>query len=76
MIQGLLSDEELAGCPLLVFANKMDLGILSTGEIIEGLNLREIRGRDWFCQGSSALTGAGVYEGMEWFCKKMNNKNR
>lgn len=62
----LLEDEDLRDCPLLVFSNKMDLCQMSTAEVADKLELSSLRGREWYCQGCSALTGAGLYEGLNW----------
>ena len=40
-------------------------------DIIEGLELTEIKDRPWHCQGSSALTGNGLIEGMTWLHDKI-----
>ena len=66
-----LSDELLDGVPLLVYANKMDLGLMDVKEIVNGLDLASLKGRTWHCQGSSALTGEGIFEGMDWLYKKI-----
>ncbi|RXN28383.1 ADP-ribosylation factor 3 [Labeo rohita] len=57
-----LTDEEnLAGVPILIFANKQDLGTASpASEIAEGLNLHTYRDRVWQIQACSAVTGEGV----------------
>lgn len=40
-----LSDEELKGCPLLIFANKNDVeGAFNTQQVIEQFNLEDIIG--------------------------------
>ena len=70
----LLEDEELHGVPLLVFANKQDLGVMSPAQVQDGLGLPELKARQWRCQGCSALTGNGLYEGFEWLSKVVNQK--
>ena len=70
----MLAEEDLKDAVLLVFANKQDLGVMSVAEIIDKLDLQSIRGRDWFCQGTSALTGTGLYEGLNWLTKKLSDK--
>jgi len=63
----LLSEEKLAGVPLLVYANKQDLmNALSAEEISDGLNLASIRDRPWSIQACSAKDGEGLQDGMEW----------
>ena len=70
----MLSEEDLKDAVLLVFANKQDLGVMSVAEVIDKLDLQSIRGRDWFCQGTSALTGTGLYEGLNWMTEKLSVK--
>lgn len=70
----MLAEEDLKDAVLLVFANKQDLGVMSVAEVIDKLDLQSIRGRDWFCQGTSALTGTGLYEGLNWLTKKLSDK--
>ena len=70
----MLEEEDLRDAILLVFANKQDLGVMPVDEVIEKLDLKSIRGRDWYCQGTSALTGAGLYEGLDWLTKKLSGK--
>lgn len=70
----MLEEEDLKDAVLLVFANKQDLGVMPVAEVIDKLDLQSIKGRDWFCQGTSALTGAGLYEGFNWLTKKLSGK--
>eukprot|EP00761_Pharyngomonas_kirbyi_P011952 gb/GECH01011978.1/.p1 GENE.gb/GECH01011978.1/~~gb/GECH01011978.1/.p1 ORF type:complete len:178 (+),score=51.76 gb/GECH01011978.1/:1-534(+) len=68
----LLEEEKLAGCPILVFANKQDLvTALPASEVAESMNLHSIRGRKWQIQGCSAKNGDGLKDGMEWLVKNM-----
>uniref|UniRef100_A0A6A7GDM7 Adp-ribosylation factor n=1 Tax=Hirondellea gigas TaxID=1518452 RepID=A0A6A7GDM7_9CRUS len=63
----LLQDEQLRGAVLLVMANKQDLpNAVSVSKVAERLQLNQIRHRPWFIQGTSAKTGEGLYEGLEW----------
>lgn len=70
----MLEEEDLKDAVLLVFANKQDLGVMPVAEVIDKLDLQSIKGRDWYCQGTSALTGAGLYEGFNWLTKKLSGK--
>jgi len=66
----MLSEDELQNCVLLVFANKQDLpNAMSTEEIAEELRLSSLRNRTWHIQESSAITGDGLYEGLDWMMK-------
>eukprot|EP00747_Dinoflagellata_sp_TGD_P164826 gnl/TRDRNA2_/TRDRNA2_185295_c0_seq1.p1 gnl/TRDRNA2_/TRDRNA2_185295_c0~~gnl/TRDRNA2_/TRDRNA2_185295_c0_seq1.p1 ORF type:complete len:238 (-),score=38.07 gnl/TRDRNA2_/TRDRNA2_185295_c0_seq1:257-970(-) len=63
----LLCEDELDGAPLLVFANKQDIPrSMSTAEIADKLSLHKIRDRPWYIQASCAMTGDGLYEGLDW----------
>lgn len=71
----LLSEEELKISLVLVLANKQDLpAALSIAEVADQLALHTIRGRNWHIQGTSAVTGAGVYEGLDWLSDLLSRK--
>ena len=68
----MLSEECLKGAPLLIYANKQDLpGALSPDELIKKMELRNIKGREWLVQGTSALEGKGLNEGLDWMAKTL-----
>jgi ADP-ribosylation factor-like protein 5B len=71
-LASLLSSADLAGAPLLVFANKQDArGACPAAELSELLGLHAIRGRDWHIQGCVALTGSGLAGGMDWLSQRL-----
>ena len=70
----MLSEEELRDTVLLVFANKQDLGVMSVAEVTERLGLHTLRGREWYIQGTCALSGDGLYDGLDWLTKAVSNK--
>ncbi|RWW42748.1 hypothetical protein BHE74_00051668, partial [Ensete ventricosum] len=41
-------------------------GVMIPMEISEGLGLYDLRNRTWHVQGTCALTGDGLYEGLDW----------
>ncbi|CAN1269153.1 ADP-ribosylation factor [Linum perenne] len=52
---------------ILVFANKQDMkGAMSPMEVCQGLGLPELKNRKWHIQGTCALKGDGLYEGLDW----------
>lgn len=52
---------------LLVFANKQDLpNAMTAAELTDKLGLHTFRQRQWFVQSSCAVSGDGIYEGMDW----------
>jgi len=71
----MLSEEELRGVPLLVFANKQDIkGSLKSGEVSEQLGLDKEKGRQWSVRGSCATKGEGLEEGLDWLVNVLQNK--
>jgi len=73
-LQRMLGEEELRDAVLLVFANKQDLGVMSVAEVTEKLGLHTLRGRDWYIQGTCAMTGDGLYDGLDWLSKIVSKK--
>jgi len=66
-----LGDDLMRDVSLLVFANKCDLPTsMSASEIVSGLQLSKLRNQ-WFVQASNALSGDGVYEGLEWVIRRL-----
>jgi signal recognition particle receptor subunit beta len=70
----MLGEDELRDAVLLVFANKQDMGVMSVPEITEKLGLHTLRGREWYIQGTCALTGDGLYDGLDWLSKTVTKK--
>jgi len=70
----MLGEDELRDAVLLVFANKQDMGVMSVPEITEKLGLHTLRGREWYIQGTCALTGDGLYDGLDWLSKSVTKK--
>lgn len=65
-----MSEDELRNAALLVLANKQDLpNALSVSEVTEKLGLHTLRARQWQIQGTSAGTGDGLYEGLDWLAQ-------
>ncbi|KAL7411961.1 putative small monomeric GTPase [Mrakia frigida] len=72
----MLSEEELKGVPVLVFANKQDVpGALPSGEISDRLGLAgKEKTREWSVRGSCALKGEGLEEGLDWLSNIITSK--
>ena len=69
-LKSLMSEDQLAKVPLLVYANKQDLvHALGPEEVMENLALSSIEGRTWNIQACSAVSKEGLQEGMEWLTK-------
>lgn len=70
--------QSLSTALLLVLANKQDLpvsqGRLTPAQVSEALGLTDLREREWQIMGCSALTGAGLMEGMDWLVTKLASR--
>ncbi|KAG4305892.1 hypothetical protein PORY_000802 [Pneumocystis oryctolagi] len=63
----IMNDEDLKNSILLVFANKQDVeNALTPNEISDALGLINFKDRAWHIQGCCALTGDGLYKGLDW----------
>ncbi|ORX44988.1 ADP-ribosylation factor 2 [Piromyces finnis] len=63
----IFQSEILQDASILIFANKQDCkGALSAAEITEKLNLTSVKDRNWHIQSCCALTGDGLYDGLDW----------
>lgn len=66
-----MDDELLNNVPLLVFANKQDLMGLDVDEIINKLELNNIKNRKWSIFACSAIKNYGISEGMKWLIENL-----
>ena len=74
-LQRLLNEDDLKDAALLVFANKQDLsGAMSSTEVAEKIDLVIVNDREWGIQGACAMTGDGLYEGLDWLSKAVSEK--
>ena len=70
-----LNEEELKDAALLIFANKQDInGAVSPSELTKILEMEKIRNRKWLVQGSSAISGQGLKEGLDWLANALLKK--
>jgi small GTP-binding protein len=66
-LERLIAHEDLSNTAFLIFANKQDVkGSLSPAIISRELNLTSLRKQRWQIQPCCALTGEGLYQGLEW----------
>lgn len=70
----MLAEDELKDAVVLILANKQDMGIMTVPELTDKLGLHTLRGRDWYIQGTCALTGDGLTEGFQWLNKTTSKK--
>jgi len=70
----MLREDELCDVALLVFANKQDLpNAMSCQEIADQMNLKAIT-HPWLIAGSSATSGDGLYEALDWLSHTIDKK--
>jgi len=68
----MLESDELNKASVLVFANKQDVaGCMTATEISQQLSLQNLRKHQWQIQACCALTGEGLYQGLEWIASKI-----
>ncbi|KAK4362804.1 hypothetical protein RND71_018045 [Anisodus tanguticus] len=70
--QAIIRDPFMLNAIILVFANKQDMrGAMTPMEVCEGLGLYELKNRKWHIQGTCALRGDGLYEGLDWLASTL-----
>ena len=70
-----MNEDELRDAMLLVYANKQDLpNAMGVSEIAEKLNLSNVKSRKWYIQSTTATTGDGLFEGLEWLHREYSGK--
>ena len=71
----MLAEDGLRHASVLVLANKQDLrGAARPDKVAEALNLHSVRQHDWYLQPCSAVTGDGLYEGLDWLHRSVRAK--
>eukprot|EP00448_Togula_jolla_P004230 CAMPEP_0170608752 /NCGR_PEP_ID=MMETSP0224-20130122/21753_1 /TAXON_ID=285029 /ORGANISM="Togula jolla, Strain CCCM 725" /LENGTH=236 /DNA_ID=CAMNT_0010934001 /DNA_START=80 /DNA_END=790 /DNA_ORIENTATION=- len=76
-LEKMLEEDELQEAPLLVMANKQDLpNAMKVPAIVEALGLNRLRGRQWYIQPTVAMTGSGLWEGLDWLMEAFKNKSK
>ena len=61
----ILQDDEMRGIPVVILSNKQDLpNAKSPSEVAEALGMHNVRDREWYVQGTCAVSGDGLYNGM------------
>lgn len=68
----MLANEDLKPAAMLLYANKQDVkGSMTPAEISQHLNLTSIKDHKWNIQACCALTGEGLYQGLEWIASQI-----
>jgi len=71
----MMREEELQDAALLVLANKQDLpNSMPAAELSEKLGLANMRGREWFIQSACAVSGDGLFEGLDWLSRVLSKR--
>ena len=71
----IIKDEKLKNLPLLIIGNKQDLNeAISPNELTKYLEYEKIINNKWLIQGSSALNGKGIKEGIDWLTNSLLKK--
>ncbi|XP_047137914.1 uncharacterized protein LOC124814351 isoform X1 [Hydra vulgaris] len=73
-----LKDEGISnGIPAVILANKQDLpNALKSWELVDKMRLRELSGNPWHVQEMCALTGDGLYEGIQKLAEMVKSYQR
>ncbi|KAF9351064.1 hypothetical protein BGX26_010826 [Mortierella sp. AD094] len=74
MLHGVLRDikNDMPNGALLIYANKQgEQKAMLVSEIRDELDLTSIKHLEWHIQGSCALTGEGLKEGLKWLVRKL-----
>ena len=58
----IMESDDMSGVPVVVLANKQDLpNSQSTSQVAESLGLLKVTKRQWYVQGTCAVSGDGIY---------------
>jgi len=75
--KSIIEDPLMKNSAILVYANKQDMrGCLTTAEVCQSLGLPDLKNRHWHCQGSIAIRGEGLYEGLDWLTNTLKSMHR
>ncbi|XP_057965574.1 ADP-ribosylation factor 2-like [Malania oleifera] len=70
----MLSENELQNAILLVFANKQDHpNAMCVSEVADKIGLYSVS-QHWYIQGTSATSGRGLYQGLDWLLNNIPNR--
>ncbi|MDP2438824.1 MAG: ADP-ribosylation factor-like protein [archaeon] len=72
-LQAILRNDELADACVLVLANKQDMpSAMPIAELTSKLGLHTLGARKWHIQSTCAVSGEGLYEGLDWLTEALN----
>jgi len=76
-LECMLERAEFRDLPLLVLANKQDLpSAMTVPEVAKRLGLNSLWRKRWLIQGTSAKSGEGLQEGLDWFTREQDRIQR
>ena len=71
-----LADDGLRNAQVLVLANKQDLpSSMRPDRVAEAMGMHSLRHK-WYLQPCSAVSGDGLYEGLEWLNTAIRSKGK
>eukprot|EP00040_Diaphanoeca_grandis_P006939 m.39164 g.39164 ORF g.39164 m.39164 type:complete len:187 (+) comp18105_c0_seq1:131-691(+) len=71
-LHNMMQEEELRHSVLLIMANKQDLPhAMNASEMSNKLNLTSLNNRPWHIQPTNAITGDGLFEGLDWVASEL-----
>lgn len=74
VLDNALQESTSSDIPLLVLANKQDVpNGMSSIEIADALGLPKLKDRCWFLQTMCAIDGEGLYDGLGWLCRALDD---
>lgn len=76
-LEKVLRHQDLLGAPLLILANKQDLGgAVSAEELARYLDLKELDERPHMFEAVCAYDGMGIKDGVDWLVEAMERSKR
>jgi small GTP-binding protein len=76
-LSNLLSLPEMQDVPIMIFGNKQDMrGAVNPPQLIEQLHMNRYNNHSWYVQGTCAVTGEGIWEGIEIIAEMIKDHKR
>ena len=76
-LSNLLSLPEMADVPIMIFGNKQDMrGAVNPPQLIAQLQMSRYNNHSWYVQGTCAVTGEGIWEGVEIIAEMIKDHKR
>ncbi|XP_063693388.1 ADP-ribosylation factor 1-like 2 [Bolinopsis microptera] len=76
-LSNLLALPEMQDVPIMIFGNKQDMrGAVNPPQLIEQLHMNRYNNHSWYVQGTCAVTGEGIWEGIEIIAEMIKDHKR